>query len=300
MELPGVSSANGFSSKWDDETCTFLCNYVTREHLPIRSPVTGGSDTYRTPEMRLPDAAGFESKQVFLHLEDGTQINAFPTRREWNSMGTIHSALYSYGGFNISLTPRFSISNVVWMEQGGIYAVANLRGGGEYGEQWHSAGTQMNKQNVLAVCCSCWIPHLRAVHPEEKLAIAGRLNGGLLLGLHDPATRCLKWLCRLFGVLDEQGTTPLPLVQAGLYDYGTSDDSKREMFEYWGPIRPTTHWRRGGISRHHGHDCGWRRSGWFCARFQFAAACKNTLAEIRRFWSVSRPMPATEQRKPPQ
>ena len=234
VELPGVGSASGFSSKWDDETLYFsFANYVTPGSIYRYDPVTGGSDLYRTPEIAF-DPAGFESKQVFYTSKDGTQIPMIISYKKGLEInGNNPALLYGYGGFNISLTPRFSISNVVWMEQGGIYAVANLRGGGEYGEQWHSAGTQMNKQNVFDdfIAAAEYLISEQYTR-KEKLAIAGGSNGGLLVGA------CMTQRPDLFqvalpavGVLDMLRYHTFTAGAGWAYDYGTSDDSK-EMFEY--------------------------------------------------------------------
>ncbi len=234
VELPGVGSASGFSSKWDDETLYFsFANYVTPGSIYRYDPVTGGSDLYRTPEIAF-DPAGFESKQVFYTSKDGTQIPMIISYKKGMDLnGNNPALLYGYGGFNISLTPRFSISNVVWMEQGGIYAVANLRGGGEYGEQWHSAGTQMNKQNVFDdfIAAAEYLISEQYTR-KEKLAIAGGSNGGLLVGA------CMTQRPDLFqvalpavGVLDMLRYHTFTAGAGWAYDYGTSDDSK-EMFEY--------------------------------------------------------------------
>jgi prolyl oligopeptidase len=234
VELPGVGSASGFSSKWDDETLYFsFANYVTPGSIYRYDPVTGGSDLYRTPEIAF-DPSGFESKQVFYTSKDGTQIPMIISYKKGMELnGSNPALLYGYGGFNISLTPRFSISNVVWMEQGGIYAVANLRGGGEYGEQWHSAGTQMNKQNVFDdfIAAAEYLISEQYTR-KEKLAIAGGSNGGLLVGA------CMTQRPDLFqvalpavGVLDMLRYHTFTAGAGWAYDYGTSDDSK-EMFEY--------------------------------------------------------------------
>ena len=234
VELPGVGSASGFSSKWDDEILYFsFANYVTPGSIYRYDPVTGGSDLYRTPEIAF-DPAGFESKQVFYTSKDGTQIPMIISYKKGMDLnGNNPALLYGYGGFNISLTPRFSISNVVWMEQGGIYAVANLRGGGEYGEQWHSAGTQMNKQNVFDdfIAAAEYLISEQYTR-KEKLAIAGGSNGGLLVGA------CMTQRPDLFqvalpavGVLDMLRYHTFTAGAGWAYDYGTSDDSK-EMFEY--------------------------------------------------------------------
>ena len=234
VELPGVGSASGFSSKWDDETLFYsFANYVTPGSIYQYDPLTGSSDLYRTPEIAF-DPAGFESKQVFYTSKDGTQIPMIISYKKGLELnGNNPALLYGYGGFNISLTPRFSISNVVWMEQGGIYAVANLRGGGEYGEQWHSAGTQMNKQNVFDdfIAAAEYLISEQYTR-KEKLAIAGGSNGGLLVGA------CMTQRPDLFqvalpavGVLDMLRYHTFTAGAGWAYDYGTSDDSK-EMFEY--------------------------------------------------------------------
>jgi prolyl oligopeptidase len=147
--------------------------------------------------------------------------------------GTNPTILYGYGGFNISLTPRFSVTNVVWMEQGGVYAVANLRGGGEYGKEWHDAGTQMKKQNVYDDFIAAGEYLIKEGYTSsDKLAIKGGSNGGLLVGaVMTQRPDLMKVALPAVGVLDMLRYHTFTAGAGWAYDYGTADDSK-EMFEY--------------------------------------------------------------------
>jgi prolyl oligopeptidase len=234
IELPGVGSAGGFGAKWEDEYLYYsFTNYIQPGSIYIYHPESGESELYRRPDISF-DPSQFESKQIFYTSKDGTKIPMIISHKKGVELnGQNPTMLYGYGGFNISLTPSFSISNVVWMENGGVYAVANLRGGGEYGEEWHNAGTQMNKQNVFDDFISA-AEYLIAegYTSSEKLAIAGGSNGGLLVGA------CMTQRPELFqvalpavGVLDMLRYHKFTAGAGWAYDYGTSDDSK-EMFEY--------------------------------------------------------------------
>ena len=179
-----TGSAGGFSGKMDQETLYYsFSNYHTPSSSFALNPKTGETSQYWTPEIDF-DANDFESKQVFYSSKDGTKVPMMITYRKGLELtGDTPTILYGYGGFNISLTPSFSITNAVWLMQGGIYAVPNLRGGGEYGKEWHDAGTQMKKQNVFDdfIAAAEYLIENKYTSPEY-LAIRGGSNGGLLVG----------------------------------------------------------------------------------------------------------------------
>ncbi|MDJ1183297.1 prolyl oligopeptidase family serine peptidase [Roseofilum casamattae] len=184
VELPGVGSASGFNGKPEDtETFYSFTSYTTPSRIYRYNLQTGESELYREPQVDFnPD--DYETKQVFYPSKDGTKVSLFITHKKGITLdGNNPTLLYGYGGFNIPLTPSFSVSNLVWMERGGVYAVANLRGGGEYGEQWHEAGMKGRKQNVFDDFISAgeWLI-ANQYTSSEKLAIAGGSNGGLLVG----------------------------------------------------------------------------------------------------------------------
>ena len=176
----------------------------------------------------------FESKQVFYTSKDGTKIPMIITHKKGLKLdGKNPTMLYGYGGFNISLTPSFSIANAVWLENGGVYAVANLRGGGEYGKKWHDAGTKMEKQNVFNdFIAAAEYLIAQKYTTSDYLAIRGGSNGGLLVGATmTQRPDLMKVALPAVGVLDMLRYHTFTAGAGWAYDYGTAQDSK-EMFEY--------------------------------------------------------------------
>jgi prolyl oligopeptidase len=234
VELPGVGTASGFSAKKEDKdlyyTFTSYINPGTIYKYDIKS---GASEIYKTSGVQF-DPSQYESKQVFYTSKDGTKVPMIITHKKGIKLdGTNPTMLYGYGGFNISLTPSFSTSNIILLEQGGVYAVANLRGGGEYGENWHVAGTKMQKQNVFDdfIAAAEYLINEKYTS-SEKLAVAGGSNGGLLVGASmTQRPELFKVAFPAVGVLDMLRYHKFTAGAGWAFDYGTSDDSK-EMFEY--------------------------------------------------------------------
>ncbi|MGB5633128.1 MAG: prolyl oligopeptidase family serine peptidase, partial [Waterburya sp.] len=184
VELPGIASAGGFDGKrHDTETFYTFTSFTTPATIYRYDMTTGESKLFRQPQVDFnPDE--YQTQQVFYTSKDGTKVSMFITHKKGIELnGNNPTYLYAYGGFNISLTPSFSISNLVWLEMGGIYAVPNLRGGGEYGEAWHQAGMKEGKQNVFDdfIAAAEWLINQKYTS-KSKLAIAGGSNGGLLVG----------------------------------------------------------------------------------------------------------------------
>ena len=195
VELPGIGSAGGFGGKrYDTETFYSFTSFTIPTTIYRYDMVSGKSTLFRQPKVDFkPDE--YETKQVFYTSKDGTSVPMFITHKKGLQLdGNNPTLLYGYGGFNVSLTPSFSVSRLVWMEMGGVYALPNLRGGGEYGEEWHQAGTKLNKQNVFDdfIAAAEWLINHKYTQPE-KLAIAGGSNGGLLVGA------CMTQRPELFG-----------------------------------------------------------------------------------------------------
>jgi len=234
VELPGVGSAGGFSGRWDDTTLYYsFTNYVNPSTTYEFHIESGESKIYRESEVAF-NPEDFESYQVFYQSADGTEIPMIITHKKGlDRDGSNPTILYGYGGFNISLTPYFSTSLLPWLERGGVYAVANLRGGGEYGEAWHSAGTQMNKQNVFDDFIAA-AEYLIAekITSSKRLGIMGGSNGGLLVGaVMTQRPDLMAVALPAVGVLDMLRYHEFTAGAGWAYDYGTADDSK-EMFEY--------------------------------------------------------------------
>jgi len=234
IELPGVGTANGFTGKNDAEVIYYsFSNYITPGSIYSFKPTEGISELYKKPAIDF-DSDAFESHQVFYTSKDGTKIPMIISYKKGTELnGKNPTILYGYGGFNISLTPSFSITNAVWMEQGGIYAVPNLRGGGEYGKVWHKAGTKMHKQNVFDDFIAAAEYLIENKYTSSKyLAIRGGSNGGLLVGATmNQRPDLMKVALPAVGVMDMLRYHTFTAGAGWAYDYGTSEDSK-EMFEY--------------------------------------------------------------------
>ncbi len=234
IKLPGVGSAGGFGTKKEEKELYYsFTNYVTPGSIYKYEIASGNSELFIKPEIDF-SPENYESHQVFYPSKDGTKIPMIITHKKGLKMdGKNPTILYGYGGFNISLTPGFSIANAVWMEQGGIYAVPNLRGGGEYGKKWHDAGTQMKKQNVFddfIAAAEYLINNNYTSH--DYLAIRGGSNGGLLVGATmTQRPDLMKVALPAVGVLDMLRYHTFTAGAGWAYDYGTAEDSK-EMFEY--------------------------------------------------------------------
>ncbi len=183
LTLPAIGTAVGFGGRREDtETFYQFTNFTTPGTTYRLDMKTRRSTLYRQPKL-LFDPALYETKQIFTTSKDGTRVPMFITHKKGLALdGTAPTLLYAYGGFNISLMPEFSPANVMWMEMGGIYAQASLRGGGEYGEAWHDAGTRTRKQNVFDdfIALAEWLVANKYTSPA-KLAISGGSNGGLLV-----------------------------------------------------------------------------------------------------------------------
>ncbi|MGB0514205.1 MAG: prolyl oligopeptidase family serine peptidase, partial [Wenzhouxiangellaceae bacterium] len=185
VELPGIGSASGFGGKPDDPETFFGFSSFNRPSTLYRYDVASGeSSVWQSAEVDFnPDA--YTVRQVFYGSKDGTRVPMFIAHRaDIEPDGETPTLLYGYGGFNISLTPSFSVPNLAWMEAGGVYAQANLRGGGEYGRDWHQAGTKLNKQNVFddLIAAGEYLIENNITSPKH-LGIYGRSNGGLLVGV---------------------------------------------------------------------------------------------------------------------
>ena len=247
LKLPGVGSSRGFSSKKEEKTLYYsFTNYHSPGVIYKYDVDSRESELYWQPSIDF-NSSDFVSKQVFYTSKDGTQIPMIITHKKGLDYdGNNPTILYGYGGFNVSLTPSFSISKAVWLEQGGVYAVANLRGGGEYGKEWHIAGTQMQKQNVFDdfIAAAEYLIHNKFTS-SDYLAIDGRSNGGLLVGATmTQRPDLMKVALPAVGVLDMLRYHTFTAGAGWAYDYGTSDDSK-EMFEYLKGYSPVHNVKQG-------------------------------------------------------
>jgi prolyl oligopeptidase len=227
VDLPGIGTASGFGGKRSDpETFYSFTGFTTPPSVFRYDVRTGQSTLYKAAKVDF-NPGDFETKQVFYTSKDGTKVPMFITHRKGMSLdGNNPTLLYGYGGFNIPLTPSFSVANLVWMEMGGVYAVANIRGGGEYGETWHQGGTKLNKQNVFDdfIAAGEWLNSNGYSNPK-KLAIMGGSNGGLLVGA------CMTQRPDLFaaaipqvGVMDMLRFHKFTIGHAWRSDYGSSEN----------------------------------------------------------------------------
>ncbi|WP_445626526.1 prolyl oligopeptidase family serine peptidase [Nostoc sp. DSM 114167] len=227
VELPGLGSAGGFGGKrYDTETFYSFTSFTIPGTIYRYDMVTGKSEIFRQPVVDFnPD--DYETKQVFYHSKDGTRVPMFITHKKGIKLdGNNPTYLYAYGGFNASMTPGFSVSLLVWMEMGGVYAMPNIRGGGEYGEEWHQAGIKDKKQNVFDdfIGAAEWLIANKYTK-TQKLAIAGGSNGGLLVGA------CITQRPDLFGaalpavgVMDMLRFHKFTIGWAWTSEYGSADN----------------------------------------------------------------------------
>jgi prolyl oligopeptidase len=247
ISLPGKGTASGFSGKWKDPVLYFTFTSYTQPATIYSLDVTSGkSSIYKESKVDF-NPADFESKQVFYQSKDGTKVPLIITYKKGLVLnGKNPTLLYGYGGFNISLTPGFSTSNIVWMENGGVYAVANLRGGGEYGEDWHIQGTKLKKQNVFDDFIAAAEYLIKEKYTaKEYLAISGGSNGGLLVGAAMTQRPDLfKVALPAVGVLDMLRYHQFTAGAGWAFDYGTAQDSP-EMFNYLKGYSPYHNLREG-------------------------------------------------------
>ncbi|MBS3030424.1 MAG: S9 family peptidase [Dolichospermum sp. DET50] len=228
VELPGIGSAGGFAGKrHDTETFYNFTSFTTPVSIYRYNMKTGESEIFRQPKVDF-NADEYETKQVFYESKDGTKVPMFITHKKGIKLdGNNPTYLYGYGGFNISLTPSFSVSLLIWLEMGGVYAVPNLRGGGEYGEEWHQVGMKLQKQNVFDdfISAAEWLITNNYTKPA-KLAIGGGSNGGLLVGA------CMIQRTDLFGaalpavgVMDMLRFHKFTIGWAWVAEYGSSENA---------------------------------------------------------------------------
>ena len=234
IQLPGIGSAGGFGAKKEETELYYsFTNYTTPGSIYKLNIKDGTSELFRKPAIQF-NPEDYESKQVFYSSKDGTKVPMIITYKKGLELnGKNPTMLYGYGGFDISLTPSFSITNAIWMEMGGVYAVPNLRGGGEYGKKWHDGGIKMKKQNVFDDFIAA-AEYLIAENytSSDYLAIRGGSNGGLLVGATmTQRPDLMKVALPAVGVMDMLRYHTFTAGAGWAYDYGTSEDSK-EMFDY--------------------------------------------------------------------
>ena len=249
IELPGLGTASGFSGKKSDKELYYsFTNYITPGTIYKMNIAAGTSQVYQQPKVKF-NPSDYESKQVFYTSKDGTKVPMMITYKKGTQLnGNNPTMLYAYGGFNVSLTPSFSVANAVWLENGGVYAVANLRGGGEYGKKWHDAGTKLQKQNVFDDFIAAAEYLIKEKYTSsEKLAIRGGSNGGLLVGATmTQRPDLIKVALPAVGVLDMLRYHTFTAGAGWAYDYGTAEDSN-EMFNYLKGYSPV-HNVKAGVS----------------------------------------------------
>lgn len=234
IALPGIGTAAGFGSKKAEKELYYtFTSYVYPPTIFKYNIETGKSEIYKKSGVDF-NPADYESKQIFFSSKDGTKIPMIITYKKGIKMdGKNPTVLYGYGGFNVSLTPSFSTANIILLDQGGVFAVANLRGGGEYGERWHLAGTKLQKQNVFDDFITAAEFLIKEKYTsKDYLASMGGSNGGLLVGATMAQRPDLfKVAFPAVGVMDMLRYHKFTSGAGWAYDYGTSADSK-EMFEY--------------------------------------------------------------------
>ncbi|MFL6278448.1 MAG: prolyl oligopeptidase family serine peptidase [Blastocatellia bacterium] len=227
VTLPGIGTASGFGGKrTDQETFYSFTSYTTPATVYRYDMRTGRSTVFRAPKVDF-NTADYESKQVFYTSKDGTRVPMIITYKKGLKLdGQNPTVLYGYGGFNVSLTPAFSVGNLVWMERGGVYAVPNLRGGSEYGEDWHQGGMKLKKQNVFDdfIAAAEWLIANKYTS-TPRLAIFGGSNGGLLVGAAmTQRPELFGATLPAVGVMDMLRFQKFTIGWAWVSDYGSADN----------------------------------------------------------------------------
>lgn len=234
VDLPGIGTASGFGGALEDEELFYSFTSFTVPYSVYRYNIASGeSELHGSPELDFnPDE--YETKQIFYTSKDGTKVPMFIVHKKGIEMnGKNPTWLYSYGGFNISLKPSFSTSRLVWLENGGVFAMPNIRGGGEYGEEWHKAGTKLQKINVFNdfIAAGEYLIN-EGYTSSDYLALQGGSNGGLLVGATiNMRPDLAKVAFPMVGVMDMLRYQHFTIGRAWAADYGTSEDSE-EMFKY--------------------------------------------------------------------
>ena len=286
IALPGKGTVSGFGGKKEDKDIYYsFTNYITPGTIYKYNVASGKSEIYQKPKVKF-SPEDYVSEQVFYTSKDGTKIPMIINYKKGTKLdGKNPTILYSYGGFNISLQPAFSVVNAIWMENGGIYAVPNIRGGGEYGKKWHDAGTKQQKKTVFEdfIAAGEYL-QAKGYTSKEYMALSGRSNGGLLVG----ATMTMRPdLAKVafpgVGVLDMLRYNKFTAGAGWSYDYGTAEDSK-EMFEYLKSYSPV-HNVKGGtcypstmiITSDHDDRVVPAHSFKFGAELQEKQACSNPI-----------------------
>ncbi|MDR6406212.1 prolyl oligopeptidase [Chryseobacterium ginsenosidimutans] len=286
ISLPGKGNISGFGGKEKEKELYFsFSNYITPGTTYKFNADTGKSEVYQKPKVKF-NPEDYISEQVFYTSKDGTKIPMMINYKKGTKLdGKNPTILYSYGGFNISLQPAFSVVNAIWMENGGIYAVPNIRGGGEYGKKWHDAGTKQQKKNVFDdfIAAGGYLQS-KGYTSKEYMALSGRSNGGLLVG----ATMTMRPdLAKVafpgVGVLDMLRYNKFTAGAGWSYDYGTAEDSK-EMFEYLKSYSPVHNVKKGTcypstmiITSDHDDRVVPAHSFKFGAELQEKQACNNPI-----------------------
>ncbi|HOB24601.1 MAG TPA: prolyl oligopeptidase family serine peptidase [Kaistella sp.] len=286
IQLPGIGTAGGFGGKEKEKEMYYsFTNYITPGTIYKFDADSGKSEVYQKPKVKFnPD--NYVSEQVFYTSKDGTKVPMMISYKKGLKLnGKNPTILYSYGGFNISLQPAFSVVNAIWMENGGVYAVPNIRGGGEYGKKWHDAGTKMQKKNVFDdfIAAGEYLQK-NGYTSKEFMALSGRSNGGLLVG----ATMTMRPdLAKVafpgVGVLDMLRYNKFTAGAGWSYDYGTAEDNK-ETFEYLKSYSPVHNVKKGVcypstmiITSDHDDRVVPAHSFKFGAELQEKQSCKNPI-----------------------
>jgi prolyl oligopeptidase len=234
ITLPGIGTVYGFDASPEDDELYYTFTSFTEPASVYRFDIaTGESTLWKRPEIDF-DPEQYETKQIFYTSKDGIKVPMFIVHKKGLELnGKNPTWLYSYGGFNISLRPSFNASRIAWLENGGVFAMPNIRGGGEYGEQWHEAGTKQKKLNVFNDFIAAGEYLISEGYTSsEYLALQGGSNGGLLVGATINMRPDLAEVAfPMVGVMDMLRYQNFTIGRAWAADYGTAEDSK-EMFEY--------------------------------------------------------------------